>query len=317
MKSSYPIIKYSESIEQKLNNQQSVSVVTEEIDSDDFAKNIELNIPSQPLAIHEKVKFGVAGIWVTIAVLFALKLISAGVFVAILLASGVMGAGLYSRLAGRYERLIRNRKSLIKRVPVNTRKRVKQRSIPIDWTNDIARLIRSSKKSEAKVGLSEEFFLKHLAKLPLGRVEFGHEYLPPGYSRPYSADIELIIHNGLGIQIEIDEPYVGNTRQPHHCCDSDKDIKRDLYFLSLGWIIIRFSERQVVTNPHACCGVIAETIVNLTGNVSLSYLAKLSKNLQPESQWTAAESRLMSRNEVRERYLSRAGLWTVRKNRKK
>ena len=56
MKSSYPIIKYPESIEQKLKNQQSVEVFTEEIDSDHFDQRSNQNIQSHPPAIHKNGK---------------------------------------------------------------------------------------------------------------------------------------------------------------------------------------------------------------------------------------------------------------------
>ena len=74
----------------------------------------------------------------------------------------------------------------------------------------------------------------------------------------------------LLIDIEIDEPYIFETKKPIHYFDEatqkHKDVKRNNYFNQLGWVVIRFSEKQVVENPYGCCLEIAELIEQLTMN---------------------------------------------------
>jgi hypothetical protein len=186
-------------------------------------------------------------------------------------------------------------------------------SSQIDWTDEIKNITRSSKTSSAQVGVSEKFFLGHLQRLlPNKKINFGHVYLPDGYKHPYSADIEIVLDNGLCLQLEVDEPYDGKSRKPHHCWDNDKDTKRDRYFLSIGWVVVRFSEKQIVTNPKGCCGVIANLIVKLTEDESLKDLAKLGESLERDSQWGEPEARLMEKLKLREKYLAAAGLWNVK-----
>jgi hypothetical protein len=183
------------------------------------------------------------------------------------------------------------------------------------WRAEANKLLRSDKNSSANVGSSEKFFLKRL-KAVFPQASFGFAYLPDGYTHPYSSDIEIILENGLGLQIEIDEPYVGKSREPHHCWDVGSDATRDAFFLRSGWIILRFSEHQIVTNPSGCIAVITRVAAKLVGNKQLSELDLLN-NLKPERQWTVEEAKMLEKKKFRESYLSKEGLWNAPRSTKK
>jgi hypothetical protein len=233
--------------------------------------------------------------------------------------SSMIGTAICFFLGHRYRKSIKKHKHLARSSAVKTQKRMVETTIPVDWSNEASKLVISNKRSSennVKRGVSEEFFLAYLHKVNLGNTSFGYEYPIDGYHKPYTSDIEIILDNGLGIQVEIDEPYVGHTHKPHHCRDDDNDYNRDLYFLNNGWIIIRFSERQVVNNPHGCCGYIAQVIMKLTGDISLAKLAKSAESLQPDPRWYRAEARVMAKNDERQKYLIPAGLWSKSANKK-
>lgn len=65
--------------------------------------------------------------------------------------------------------------------------------------------------------------------------------------------------------------------------DDKESIDRDMFFIGKGWIIIRFSERQIITNPQGCYGTVAKVIVELTQDSALGEIAKLSTTLKLDS----------------------------------
>lgn len=316
VKRTYPIVKYPKNIERKLKSRSPVAAVHQvEIDEDVFADLF----PAPPARTARKypqyLLWGLMGLWVLMLGGVAVKVISAGVLVAAVALSAVTvavaGKQIWADSAVEKVRVDRA-KSLS---PPVERKELKPSVI--DWSENVAEIVRSSKTSTAQVGVSEERFLAHMQKMLPGRISFGHVYLPQGYNHAYSADMEIILPCGLVVQVEIDEPYVGKTREPHHCWDNDKDTKRDNFFTGIGWVIIRFSEKQVVTDPDGCCGAITKLIMELTQDTKLTKVAELADKLKPDPQWSAQQSQMMEKLKTREKYLSAAGLWNDSKRKSK
>lgn len=100
-------------------------------------------------------------------------------------------------------------------------------------------------------GRSEERFYEYLVR------HFGRTYIRKSmqlgdFELPYAPDFCWIDEStGLHIDIEIDEPYVANTLEAIHYKGADTD--RNDYFTLQGWVVIRFSEEQIVKYPEACC----------------------------------------------------------------
>jgi hypothetical protein len=160
-------------------------------------------------------------------------------------------------------------------------------------------------KSTAKQGVSEKQFFRHLlAAFPGNLICQAVEFEIPGYSLRYSADFIFYHHSsGLALDIEIDEPYAGNTGKPHHCIDVDDDKIRNRFFLERNWGVIRFAEIQVVRHPWNCCKVIAQTIAKLTGDNSVFMLLQRLADVPLQKRWTRREARLMAKNNYRQSYL--------------
>jgi hypothetical protein len=160
-------------------------------------------------------------------------------------------------------------------------------------------------KSTAKQGVSEKQFFRHLlAAFPGNLICQAVEFEIPGYPLRYSADFIFYHHSsGLAFDIEIDEPYTGNTGKPHHCIDVDDDKIRNRFFLERNWGVIRFAEIQVVRHPWNCCKVIAQTIAKLTGDNSVFMLLQRLTDVPLQKCWTRREARLMAKNNYRHSYL--------------
>ncbi|APB35208.1 hypothetical protein GlitD10_2864 [Gloeomargarita lithophora Alchichica-D10] len=119
--------------------------------------------------------------------------------------------------------------------------------------------------------------------------------------RPYYPDFTYINKTlNLYLDIEIDEPYFysDNRLKPHHI----KDEKRNEFFLAAGWVVVRFSEYQVVTQPKSCCKYIAETIAQVQ-QTPLGQVWKSIRDLEPDPQWNEAKANQFIGQRTRYRYL--------------
>ena len=161
------------------------------------------------------------------------------------------------------------------------------------------------RRSVARRGYTEEKFQLFLSSffdkslLILGDCSI----LPADNYRPYEPDIAIIYKSrpSIRIDVEVDEPYSGFTKEPIHYIGCGDDF-RDMNLNNLGWIVVRFTEHQVHTDARSC----AEFIVTI-----LSYLDKSFKSPENidftgflEDRWTDIEAKVMACERYRERYLN-------------
>ncbi|MGK7945862.1 MAG: hypothetical protein AB4058_15475 [Microcystaceae cyanobacterium] len=107
----------------------------------------------------------------------------------------------------------------------------------------------------------------------------------------------------LYIAIEIDEPYSHQTREPTHYLGLElEQIQHDLLLEEL-WVIIRFSEEQVVKNPQSCCQVIAQVIEQTTGDDTTFLSLQNESELLPTQRWNYEEALAMEQKDYRKTYL--------------
>jgi very-short-patch-repair endonuclease len=129
----------------------------------------------------------------------------------------------------------------------------------------------------------------------------------PHPASPYAPDFAYIDSKlNLHIDIEIDEPYTHDTGQPLHYFRCPKDELRNQRFLEWGWVVIRFSEAQVVKAPASCCKTIASTIAQISGDSSIMTSFRQVPTLKPEPCWTFAEAQRMAETSYRATYLTRS-----------
>ncbi len=106
----------------------------------------------------------------------------------------------------------------------------------------------------------------------------------------------------IRIDIEIDEPYAGITRQPTHC--EGEDLNRDIYFVDRGWIVIRFSEYQVHLQENDCLRYIAEIIKSVTPNYEIPSQLLKQPELKVEKLWDIVQAQKWEKAKYREQYLN-------------
>jgi very-short-patch-repair endonuclease len=168
------------------------------------------------------------------------------------------------------------------------------------WLN--GKVLQPDGKSDAPAGVSEKTFYQ-ITKHVFPNIVQGVAFHNPKFSHPYSADFLIVHTSGLSIDIEIDEPYVGNTKEPHHCIDQGKDKIRNQFFTNNNWMVIRFSEKQVVKYPYRCCKVIAQVIAKVSGD--FTFLSQLNNvpSLPPEPMWTIKQAKKWAKDNYRKTYL--------------
>jgi hypothetical protein len=125
----------------------------------------------------------------------------------------------------------------------------------------------------------------------------------PNYSKPYEPDIVLFDKRlNLYIDVEIDEPYDGFYRYPTHNYRAEDYFKqdniRDLFFTESGWLVIRFTEKQVHKQPNECIDYI-KNVINAINNNEFCKTPKC----EVEYQWNENQCIQWQLNNYRENYL--------------
>lgn len=157
--------------------------------------------------------------------------------------------------------------------------------------------------SGARRGEAEALFGNYLSRYFSGKIHKGLTLKIPDFDYPYTPDFAYIDKElNLYIDIEIDEPYVYPTGAPTHFVGAWKDSKRNRFFLAKQWIVIRFSEEQVICYPQSCCKTIVQVIAQVTENNSILNQFASFTDLQLMKQWTESEAIDMAAKRVRNNY---------------
>ena len=125
--------------------------------------------------------------------------------------------------------------------------------------------------------------------------------LPAEGYHPYEPDITIVEVEdrfGLRIDIEIDEPYGGLDKTPIHYIGCGDEL-RDKNLANIGWMVIRFSEKQIHNEADLCINYIKYIISQIDKNVTL-----LNKSFPtPDKRWTELEAKLKAATKYREKLL--------------
>lgn len=150
-------------------------------------------------------------------------------------------------------------------------------------------------------GISEDYFFTYLRRYFPGCVfndmalRIQSDYYFPDFAFFYEPQY-------LWIDLEIDEPYALPEQTPTHYLGAD--TARNNFFLERGWIVLRFTEEQVVRQPLACCRFLAEILEKITGDSSFldALYAAPPLHIRPHP-WTIVQSRNMAACRTRQSYL--------------
>ncbi len=168
--------------------------------------------------------------------------------------------------------------------------------------NSILKLPRNGRSNQK--GFKENDFF-NLLKENIIDIEMTNNVhlLIPNFNKPYEPDIVLFDKNlNLYIDIEIDEPYDGYYRFPTHYINPEDDVKRDdvrdLFFTESGWIVIRFTEKQVHCQAYDCIDYIKDLLNSLHNRKFIN-----ETTCQIENQWDYNQCIQWQKIYYREKYL--------------
>ncbi|MCC5936189.1 MAG: hypothetical protein JJU34_02800 [Lunatimonas sp.] len=145
-------------------------------------------------------------------------------------------------------------------------------------------------------GKTELFFLQYLYISFKSDVKID---VAPIMKKAFLPDFVIVCSElGLYVDIEIDEPYALESGEIiHH--DRSKDCTRNQFFISHNWIVIRFSEKQIVQSPDECVFFIKNILSAIGQKNNL-----IETNIKSESLWSYEEVNLMKFRDERSKYLS-------------
>lgn len=120
-------------------------------------------------------------------------------------------------------------------------------------------------------------------------------------THPYEPDIAIVEKNyekGFRIDIEIDEPYTGIESKPIHFIGCG-DNYRDQVMINHGWIVVRFSEKQIYKESSKCIAYIKYLISSI---FKLDYTHYEYPTY--DKKWTENEARILIVQKYRENLLN-------------
>ncbi|MEC4817922.1 MAG: hypothetical protein SAK29_32320 [Scytonema sp. PMC 1069.18] len=163
-------------------------------------------------------------------------------------------------------------------------------------------LVFPNGQGDAPIGASEGLF-ENVLKHYFGEIVSSQQMmLPPGHRLAYTADFLIVEPStGLHIDLEVDEPISFATLKPTHCIGEDD--YRNKCFVDANWLVIRFAEEQVSSQPERCARFIAGAVAQLTGNDT--YRQKLIDvaKVTPMKQWSYRQALSLSKKDYRQGYL--------------
>lgn len=189
-------------------------------------------------------------------------------------------------------------------------------------------------KVESKKGYSEGGFIAELKQnlahlIYEGDLEIvegvGIEHNLDEYEHLRSFQLDIVLYHkesGMFFDIEIDEPYTLEEGKPIHCYDfvEDYNENRDSILTeNHTWIVIRFSEEQVIRFPELCTKFILGNIARFTFDEKYYQFGQQISSFDlhevlPISRWRGNDARRMADENFRERYLK---IESIRQSRSK
>ena len=120
----------------------------------------------------------------------------------------------------------------------------------------------------------------------------------PGRYAPYEPDIVLYDEGlNLYIDVEIDEPYDGCSRLVTHIIEG-RDAVRDVFFKESGWVVVRFTEKQVHLSSEQCIRILRNIVDTMRG-----LAMPAAPFIEEEARWNRGQAIQWERDLYREKYL--------------
>ena len=106
----------------------------------------------------------------------------------------------------------------------------------------------------------------------------------------------------MHIDIEIDEPFAFRTGEPIHCVGDDD--YRNKCFVDANFVVMRFAEEQVRSQPLRCMRFLSNVVNQLTGNDSWKKQFSQVERITTVKLWTKSSASKLKKQDYRKQYLN-------------
>lgn len=162
----------------------------------------------------------------------------------------------------------------------------------------------STARKHKKTGASELVAFSHVLSLGIKDIREDVSVVIDGHR--YEPDLVYIDkERGIYVDIEIDEPYSGGHHPTHYLTSngSHKDTRRNELFRKAGWMVVRFTERQMFCETKACMKTLYDLLSEKSFTLAVPDSLQQAEVLRFTPCWTAEEAKVWSYKRYRKTYL--------------
>ncbi|MBQ9820721.1 MAG: DUF559 domain-containing protein [Muribaculaceae bacterium] len=150
-----------------------------------------------------------------------------------------------------------------------------------------------------KRGLSETYLSNWIKQHHIANFYDGVALRVPGHR--YEPDLAYIdMARGIFIDIEVDEPYTFARRLPTHIKGHDDPRNRQI--TDAGWVVLRFSEEQVLTMPERVVRSVLDVVQRIAPDVAMPACVQDAEPARSEPRWNYEEARRRANTRSSEAY---------------
>lgn len=167
----------------------------------------------------------------------------------------------------------------------------------------LPRIFTFEKVDDIPIGASEidfGFFLRYYFGSCIREQQ---QLLPSGHNRPFSTDFLFVEPlTGLHIDIEVDEPFAFSNGKPIHYVGDDD--YRNKCFVDANFVVMRFAEEQVRSQPLRCMRFLSNVVIGLTRNDNWKQQFSDVERITIVKQWTKSSAKKLVKKDYRKQYLN-------------
>ena len=120
----------------------------------------------------------------------------------------------------------------------------------------------------------------------------------------YEPDLAYIDEQrGIYIDIENDEPYTLGKRIPTHYMGKDNQRNSDI--TAAGWIVLRFSEKQLIDTPARVIRMIMDVVRSISPDVEMPQVLQNVQPVDTDPRWDYDTARQHAKSRYRDSYMNK------------
>lgn len=126
----------------------------------------------------------------------------------------------------------------------------------------------------------------------------------PAKGHRYEPDLAYIDEQrGIFIDIENDEPYSMGKRIPTHYIGKDDERNRNI--TAAGWIVLRFTEQQLIDTPASVARTVMDVVRKIAPDVEMPRCLRNASPVDTDPRWDLNTARQHAKSRYRDSYMNK------------